>query len=193
MRIDVEGTLGTGKTTFVREITNKYDIKPIYEPVKSNPFLDKFYDDPRRYAFTMQMWLLAKRHAANSAAFRLSKAGADVIVDRGRLGDRCFAHVNAELGNMTRDELGVYETFFGTMDARDPDMIVVLDVDEDEVLRRIAERGRECERQVDRGYLSMLRRQHQQMANDARGRGVKVIWSPTVDQLADICGLKKLD
>lgn len=191
--IDVEGIIGVGKTTFVRELTTRFDIKPVYEPIKDNPFLDKFYADPRRYAFIIQMWLLAKRNAANKAAYWLSRAGDNVVVDRGRLGDRCFARVNAAIGNMTADELAVYEEHFQALGARDPNVIVFLDVDEDQAMLRIAKRGRQCEKKIDTDYLHLLRTEHHLMVEDARGRGVQVLVSPAVDDVAMICGLEKLD
>lgn len=192
MIINIEGIPGSGKTTMVKDVVKKYDIQAVYEPVKNNPFLDKYYDDPKRYAFVIQMWLLAKRNAANKAAFWLSKAGVDVAVDRGRLGDRCFARVNTAMNNMTEDELNVYEEHFQALGARDPDVIAFLDLDENEALGRIADRGRACETAIDAGYLRLLRWEHLNMVNDARDRGVRVLISPTVEALADTCGLKKL-
>lgn len=192
MIINIEGIPGSGKTTMTTNLAKTWKIQPVYEPVADNPFLDKFYDDPRRHAFTMQMWLLSRRHAANSAAFWLSKAGVNVVVDRGRLGDRCFARVNAAIGNMTADELDVYEQLFGAMDARDPDVIVFLDLSEDEAVKRIDARGRECEKAIDVDYLTHLRNQHLLMVEDARARGVNVLVNPDLDLVADVCGLKKV-
>ena len=191
-RIYVEGIIGVGKTTFVTDLSTRFDIHPVYEPVKDNPFLDKFYADPRRYAFTIQMWLLAKRNAADKAAYWLSKAGNNVVVDRGRLGDRCFARVNAAIGNMSADELRVYEEHFEALDSRDPDIIVFLDLDEDQAMLRIAERGRDCEKGISHDYLHLLRGEHHMMAEEAGGRGVKVMMSPAVNDVAVLCGLEKL-
>ena len=190
--INIEGIIASGKTTLLKNIVSHYDIQPIYEPVKDNPFLDKFYRDPKRYAFTMQMWLLAKRHAANSAAFWLSKAGVNVIVDRGRLGDRCFARVNHRLGNIDDDEMAVYDEFFEAMDARDPDVMVLLDVDAEESLKRINGRGRECEIGITAEYLNMLLNEHEDMCRAAKTRGVTVLYNPSVADISSICSLKKL-
>lgn len=181
--INVEGIPGSGKTTLVRQLSSAHDVHTIYEPVKENPFLDRFYADPRRHAFTMQMWLLAKRNAANTAAFWLSRAGADVIVDRGRLGDKCFALVNHRLGNMTDDEMLIYDAFFETMDTHDPDTIIFLDIDEGLAMERIAGRGRECEKSIDIGYLRLLRSEHQRMVEGARARGVGIMIMPTIDEV----------
>lgn len=191
-RIDVEGIIGAGKTTFVEEVTTRYDIQPVYEPVKDNPFLDKYYLDPKRHGFNIQMWLLAKRSSANKAAYHLSRSGVDVIVDRGRRGDRCFATVNNALGNIGDDEMRVYEEVYEALDSRDPDIIVFLDITEHEAMSRIVKRGRDCEREITLDYLRHLRSAHIDMAKEAEARGIRVIVSPTVDDLAAICGLKKL-
>ena len=187
--INVEGIPGSGKTTLVTRLTTEYDIEPVYEPVKDNPFLDKFYADERRYAFTMQMWLMARRHAANSAAFWLSRAGVNVAVDRGRLGDRCFAVVNHGCHNITDDEMNVYDTFYEAMASHDPDVLVFLDIDIDEVLKRIRNRGRECEQGIDPDYLHALRAEHRIMVERAHDRGVKILVNPTLADIAAACGL----
>lgn len=187
--VDVEGIIGAGKTTLVKRLTTEHDIEPVYEPVKDNPFLDKFYADPKRYALIIQMWLMARRHSANRAAFWLSRAGKNVAIDRGRLGDRCFAVVNHEVGNITDDEMQVYDEFYKNQHTHDPDIIVYLDITVDEALRRINHRNRECERKIYPDYLDMLRNQHDHMIDAAHSRGVEILVNPTIADVAAACGL----
>jgi len=181
--VNVEGLPGSGKTTLVTSLTELYDIWPVYEPVSDNPFLTKFYEDPGAHAFKMQAWLLNKRNAANKAAYWLSRTGCDTIVDRGRQGDRCFALVNWRMGNIDDDEMSVYEEQYESLGPRDPDVIVFLDIGEFEALTRIAKRGRECERDIDVGYLAALRREHERMVEEAAGRGVRIMTECNPDPL----------
>jgi NADH dehydrogenase (ubiquinone) 1 alpha subcomplex subunit 10 len=173
--INVEGIIGAGKTTLVESLEREYMIDALYEPVDDNPFLAKFYDDPKGVAFKIQMWLLSRRHDANKAAFWLARTGKDVIVDRGRLGDRCFACANNVRGNIDDDEMAVYDDFFTSMDARDPDVIVYLDITVSQALKRIGWRGRDCEKDIDPDYLDELRNQHDRMTMEAGKRGVEII------------------
>ena len=187
--VDVEGVIGAGKTTLVKRLTTEYDIDPVYEPVKDNPFLDKYYKNPERYGFTMQMWLMAKRNHANNAGWHLARAGVNVAIDRGRLGDRCFAVVNHECDNITDDEMAVYDAFYEAMDSHDPDIIVFLDITVAEALVRINQRGRACEQGIDPDYLHMLRVAHHDMVERARGRGIEILINPTIADIAAACGL----
>jgi deoxyadenosine/deoxycytidine kinase len=190
--VDVEGVIGAGKTTLVKRLTTEYDIEAVYEPVKDNPFLEKYYEDPERYGFTIQMWLMAKRNHANNAGWHLSRAGVNVAIDRGRLGDRVFAVVNNRMHNITDDEMRVYDAFFEDMNTHDPDVIVFLDIDEEEAMRRIASRGRDCEKGIDPDYLHMLRIEHQAMVDEAGDRGVNILRNPTIAEIAAACGLDRV-
>lgn len=173
--INVEGIIGAGKTTLVETLNRDYEVEVVPEPVDDNPLLDKFYEDPESYAFTIQMWLLSKRHAANRAAFWLARAGRDILVDRGRRGDRCFAQVNHKLARISDDEMMVYDEFFTAMNAREPDVIVMLDITAEEAMARIEARGRACESGIDIGYLRKLRIAHMAMVEEARKRGTRVM------------------
>lgn len=178
--INVEGIIGAGKTTLVDTLSRDYEVETVPEPVDDNPFLAKFYDDEKAYGYLIQMWLLSARHDANRAAFWLARGGRNILVDRGRLGDRCFARVNNALGNITDDQMMVYDKFFTSMNSRDPDAIVFIDIGVTEAGRRIEARGRECEKGIDPHYLHLLRLEHDHMVNDASQRGVEVI-RPTGD------------
>jgi deoxyadenosine/deoxycytidine kinase len=56
-------------------------------------------------------------------------------------------------------------------------------------MRRIASRGRDCEKGIDPDYLHMLRIEHHHMVERARGRGVEILVNPTTADIAAACGL----
>ena len=57
--IAVEGNIGAGKTSLATMISREFNAKLILERFADNPFLPKFYKDPQRYAFTLEMSFLA--------------------------------------------------------------------------------------------------------------------------------------
>ena len=99
----VEGLIGCGKSTFSKEISTRLNLRLIEEPVETNPYLEKFYQNPKEYAFGMQMFLLHKRYimqrlAADEATGVGGYSGA--ILDRSISGDRVFAKLHNESGNI---------------------------------------------------------------------------------------------
>jgi len=64
----IEGIIGAGKSTFSREIASRLNLRLVEEPVETNPYLEKFYQDPKQYAFGMQVFLLHKRYAMQQLA-----------------------------------------------------------------------------------------------------------------------------
>ncbi len=60
--VAVEGVIGVGKTTLARMVAERLDAELILETAEENPFLPKFYQDPRRYAFQTQVFFLLSRY-----------------------------------------------------------------------------------------------------------------------------------
>ena len=59
--IIVEGNIGVGKTTLTRQLGKKLNCHVFLEPTSGNPYLLKFYEEPKKYALKMQMWLFRQR------------------------------------------------------------------------------------------------------------------------------------
>ena len=60
--IAIEGNIGVGKTTFSKMLSKKLDCKLILEEFADNPFLPKFYKNPERYAFSLELFFMAERY-----------------------------------------------------------------------------------------------------------------------------------
>ena len=58
----IEGNIGAGKTSLARKIAEDTNSKLILEQFAENPFLPKFYKDPDRYAFPVELAFLADRY-----------------------------------------------------------------------------------------------------------------------------------
>jgi len=155
----IEGLIGSGKTTLAQFLAEKLDYRIFLEPVEDNPFLQRFYDDPERWAFPMQMYLLARRFAMQQAATYEALIGNGAILDRGLPGDRVFCKLHEQAGNMHEIEWQTYDYFYNVMaaDVRVPSLILFLDVEPETALARIQKRGRTAERGIDLDYLRQLR------------------------------------
>ena len=60
--ITIEGNIGVGKTTFSKMLANELNYRIVLEEFADNPFLPKFYEQPERYAFSLELFFMAERY-----------------------------------------------------------------------------------------------------------------------------------
>src|SRR5438045_9012282 len=60
--ITIEGNIGAGKTTLAHLLAKKYNARLILEQFADNPFLPKFYENPKLYAFPLELFFMAERY-----------------------------------------------------------------------------------------------------------------------------------
>lgn len=60
--IVIEGNIGAGKTSLATRIAKDYNAKLVLEQFAENPFLPKFYKDPERFSFPLELSFLADRY-----------------------------------------------------------------------------------------------------------------------------------
>jgi len=159
----VEGIIGAGKSTLARQIARALDLRLIEEPVESNPFLERFYENPQRWAFSMQVDLLHRRFAMQKlAAYEATTEGGykGAVLDRGLPGDRVFCKLHMLSGNMHELEWETYERAYSVMACSliPPSLLIFLDVEPEVALERIQKRNRQAESGMMLEYLQKLRR-----------------------------------
>lgn len=209
----VEGIIGCGKTTFAREVGSRLGFMILEEPVEDNPYLDPFYKNPAKYAFGFQMFMLHRRYAMQRAAACVSMGAfpsKGAILDRSLAGDRVFAKMHRDSGNIDPIDWKTYELAYEIMcnTLLPPTLLVYLDAQPETAFRRMVARGREAESKVPVSYLRELRAGYVKLIEEAErglrpwGHAVKVrqlVWDPVsaipdwdaVSQtIADACGIK---
>lgn len=151
--IAVEGVIGVGKTTLVRALGERLAARMIFEEFEENPFLADFYRDSKGFAFSTQLFFLMSRYRQQQEITQTDLFRPTTIADYFFDKDRIFAVLTLE-----RDELALYESLFGVLalDVPKPDLVVYLHADLDLVMRRIQERGRSYEQNMDPEYLAGL-------------------------------------
>jgi deoxyadenosine/deoxycytidine kinase len=159
----LEGIIAAGKSTLTEQLSQALDLRPIKEPVESNPYLERFYKEPGRWAFPMQIELLHRRFSMQKlAAYEATSAGGfkGAILDRGMPGDRVFAHMHMLAGNMDELEWQTYERCYDIMTCSliPPSLLIFLDVEPEVAWERLKARGRKAEDGVPLQYLKDLRR-----------------------------------
>jgi len=150
----IEGNIGAGKTSLANRISNDYNSHLILERFADNPFLPKFYQDPDRYAFPLEMSFLADRYT------QLKKELIDpdifspfIIADYYFMKSLIFA-----ANTLTGDEYQLYSQLFHLMYSSlpKPDLYVYLHQDPENLLINIWNRGREYESAITVDYLKKI-------------------------------------
>lgn len=188
----VEGIIGAGKTTFAREVGKRLNLRMIEEPVETNPYLERFYKEPKKWATMMQIFLLHKRYGMQQlAAWEATGIGGvdGSILDRSLSGDRVFARLHMECGNIDPLDWETYEMAYNYM-ARNllpPTLLVFLDVQPQTAYDRMKKRNRGAEVGVPLEYLTKLRRGYTDLLREAEGglmpwahavRVSRIVWDP---------------
>ena len=151
--IVIEGPLGVGKTSLASMLAERMKGEALLEDVEENPFITKFYQDPKAYAFQTQIFFLLRRYdqAAQLAQLGLfSKATvSDYLFDK----DRIFAHVNLD-----SNEFWLYEQLFQILKKRlrSPDLVIFLQAKTEILMERIESRNRKYERSISYTYLERV-------------------------------------
>ena len=153
--IAIEGCIGAGKTTLSKMLAEKLNAKVVFEKFEDNSFLPKFYEDPQKYAFPLEMSFLAERfHQLKNIAnlYLFSKTTiADYIINKCLI----FAQINLPL-----DEYNLYQSFFNITNNQlpKPDLLVYLYQDVSRLLYNIQLRGRTYEQNIKADYLEKVQR-----------------------------------
>lgn len=146
--IVLAGMIGAGKTTYTQALSEHLGTQPFYEAVENNPILDKFYDNPKKWAFSLQIFFLNKRFKS------IKKALTDDnnVLDRSIYEDALFTQVNVEQGNIDEQNFKIYlELLENMMDElkgmpkKAPDLLIYLDGSFETILKHIKKRNRDYE------------------------------------------------
>lgn len=189
--IIIEAVMGAGKSTLTRAMATCLgeETLVLLEPDEKdnlNPYLSRYYEDPHRWCFTMQVHLLGLRYRASlRAQWHVANTGKNAIQDRSLPGDTAFARLQLKNKFMSEMEFETYSNLYHAMTASVllPNVCVRLLVSPEVALERIQRRmeketGRKCESSVDINYIKDLDREIDHMTSVLRNMGVTVLEVP---------------
>ncbi|MET1254512.1 deoxynucleoside kinase [Aliikangiella maris] len=151
--IAVEGPIGVGKTTLAKKLAQTLQGELLLEAAEENPFLEKFYQDPKSGALPAQLYFLFQRTQQLKSLIQtdmfISNRVSDFLMEK----DRLFARVTLD-----KDELNLYEQVYQnlTINAPTPDLVIYLQAPVDVLLKRIRKRGVQMEFTITEEYLQQL-------------------------------------
>ena len=156
--IVVEGSIGAGKTTLATMLARDFNAQLVLERFADNPFLEKFYKDPEHYALPVEMTFLMDRHRQLKSLITTRDLFTDFIIGDYFI-DKCLLFSK---NNLAADEFALFRTVFDAVSGPlpKPDLILYLYTTPDRLLRQIARRGRDFERDITAGYLSDIQEKY---------------------------------
>jgi deoxyguanosine kinase len=151
--IAIEGVIGAGKTTLATLIAERKGARAVLEQFEENPFLPKFYQNRKRYAFQTQLAFLASRFKQQEKMISRDLFDRFIISDYIFEKDRIFARLNLD-----DDEMSLYDTIYSIMTgiSAKPDLIIYLQSTVERLMENIVNRGRDYERHITPDYLKEL-------------------------------------
>lgn len=152
--IVVEGNIGSGKTSLVKMLTKELSAHSIYEEFSDNPFLPKFYAEPEKHAFPLELSFLAERyHQLKKELNTRDLFHKNIISDYYFIKSLIFAEIT-----LPEDEFALYKKLFHIIHQKlpQPDLLIYLYSDVERLQKNISKRGRDYESQITDDYLKKI-------------------------------------
>lgn len=155
--IVIEGPIGVGKTSLAKRLADSlsasHSCRLILEGAQENPFLERFYDDPKYGALPTQLFFLFQRARQMETLSQTDLFGditvSDFLIDK----DRLFAELT-----LSPDELALYQNVYNNLDVKHPvpDLVIYLQAPVPVLQERISNRGIRYEQKMGSGYLQKI-------------------------------------
>jgi len=149
--ITIEGNIGAGKTTLAHLLSKHYNARLILEEFADNPFLAKFYENPKQYAFPLELFFMAERFKQQKDLLQQKDLFQHVSISD-YLFTKCllFAKVN-----LPEDEFRLYQRLFEIVHQQmvQPDLLIYLHAPVSKLKENIRKRNRSYEKNIPDDYL----------------------------------------
>ncbi len=178
--IVIEGPIGVGKTSLVRRLCTSLAAEAVLEQADQNPFLERFYRNPRAGALPAQLYFLFQR-AQQLASLKQHDMFAPLrIADYLLEKDRLFARVTLD-----EAEYALYEQVYAKLDVQvqKPDLVVYLQAPVDVLMERIAKRGIDFEQQIERAYLERLNEAYARFFHEYEASPLLIVNAASIDPI----------
>ena len=187
--IVIEGPIGVGKTSLARRLGERLSAELVLEQAEQNPFLDRFYANPKVGAFPAQLHFLFQR-AQQLASLKQGDLFAPVrVADYLFEKDRLFARITLEDA-----EFALYEQVHSRMavESPEPDLVVFLQAPVDVLLERIARRRIPYEQRIERAYLEKLNEAYARFFHDYDAGPLLIVNAASIDPVGNDADFEEL-
>jgi len=169
--ITIEGNIGAGKTTLAHLLAKHYNARLILEAFADNPFLPKFYENPKQFAFPLELFFMAERYKQLKELVHTKDLFHSITVSD-YLFNKCllFAKVN-----LPDEEFRLYQKLFEIINQQliQPDIIIYLHASVNKLQLNIKKRNRSYEQSIPDEYLFNIQ---QTYTNYIRQHNVKTLF-----------------
>ena len=152
--ITIEGNIGAGKTTLAHLLAKKLNARLILEEFADNPFLPKFYENPKQYAFPLELFFMAERFKQlKDNLFKTDLFQSVTVSDYVFTKCLLFARIN-----LPEEEFKLFQKLFDIMQQQlvFPDVIIYLHSSVGKLQRNIKKRNRSYEQKIPDSYLQSI-------------------------------------
>lgn len=158
--ITIEGNIGAGKTTLAHLLSKHFNARLILEEFADNPFLPKFYENQRQYAFPLELFFMAERYKQLKDLLQTKDMFQNLTISD-YLFTKCllFAKVN-----LPEEEFLLYQKLFDIINPQlvQPDLLIYLHAPVNKLQENIKKRNRSYEQNIESEYLFTLQETYTQ-------------------------------
>jgi deoxyadenosine/deoxycytidine kinase len=177
--ISIEGNIGAGKTSLSKLLAEDLGSKLVLEEFTENTFLPKFYENPERYAFPVELSFLSERFSQlkrelNTADLFSPNIISDYFISKCQI----FAK-----NNLSKDEYDLFMKMYEIVEATcpKPDLMVYLYLDVEDLHYNIRKRGRSYEQSITDEYLVNIQNQYLEYIRQHEDMRVLMIYTKGLD------------
>lgn len=177
--ITIEGCIGAGKTTLSKMLADYYACNSVFENFEDNPYLQNFYKDPEKHAFSLELFFMAERYQQQKKLIEeINLFGDKVVSDYAFFKSLVFANIT-----LKDDELQLYKMLFHIIhpNIKSPDIILYLHKPAEVLLSNIHKRGRSYEADISIEYLDSLNETYMDFFKQQRKSKVVIVDSAQLD------------
>ncbi len=182
--ITIEGNIGAGKTTLAHLLSKHFNARLILEEFAENPFLPKFYENKKQYAFPLELFFMAERYKQLKDLLQTKDLFQNITISD-YLFTKCllFAKVN-----LPEQEFMLYQKLFDIINPQliQPDLLIYLHAPISKLKENIKKRNRSYEQSISSDYLFSLQETYTQYI---RQHQIKTLFIDVSD--ADFLGNEK--
>lgn len=181
--IAIEGNIGSGKTSLAKMLAEDLSSKLILEQFSDNPFLPKFYKEPEKHSFPLELSFVAERyHQLKTELLNRDLFSPKVMSDY--YIQKCLIFAQSTLKD---DEFDLFNSLFRIVEASlpEPDLIVYLYKTVHNLQKNINKRGRDFEQEISDDYLHSIQENYFNFFKQKKGQRIVIIDTNELDFVAN--------